>query len=83
MEQHPTGMATQASPLGRLYKTSEVATMLRVAQRTVEDWIRSGQLKGVRYGRLLRVREADLTTFGEVLQGHSTAAVHAGEATPL
>ena len=73
MDHDATTHVTPVSPLGRLYKTSEVATMLRVAQRTVEDWIRSGQLKGVRYGRLLRVREADLATFGEVLQGHSAA----------
>ena len=53
--------------VGTLYKTSEVATMLRVNQRTVQEWIRTGALQAVRYGRLLRIRQADLATFGEVL----------------
>jgi len=52
---------------GPLYTTSEVATMLRVNQRTVQEWIRSGALPAMRYGRLLRIRQADLATFGEAL----------------
>ena len=53
--------------VGTLYKTSEVATMLRVHQRTVQEWMRTGALQAVRYDRLLRIRQADLATFGEVL----------------
>ena len=54
--------------VGTLYKTSEVATMLRVNQRTVQEWIRTGLLPAVRYGgKLLRVRQADLAAFGEAL----------------
>jgi excisionase family DNA binding protein len=53
--------------IGQIYTTEEVAKMLRVSQRTVQDWIRSGLLTAVRYGRLLRVREADLQQFGEVV----------------
>jgi excisionase family DNA binding protein len=60
---------TAANPttVGTLYKTSEVATMLRVNQRTVQEWIRTGALPALRYGRVLRIRQADLTIFGEVL----------------
>ena len=60
---------TPADPsvIGALYTTQEVARLLRVSQRTVQDWIREGALTAVRYGRLLRVRQADLATFGEVL----------------
>jgi excisionase family DNA binding protein len=42
-----------------------------VSQRTVQEWIRSGTLTAVRYGRLLRIRPADLATFGEVLPRRS------------
>jgi excisionase family DNA binding protein len=62
-----TGTADPTT-VGTLYKTSEVATMLRVNQRTVQEWIRTGLLPAVRYGgKLLRVRQADLAAFGEVL----------------
>ena len=75
-------MDTETSPVltadptivGTLYKTSEVATMLRVHQRTVQEWIRTGALQAVRYGKLLRIRQADLATFGEVLPRHSPPA---------
>ena len=71
MTQDETSAAvTAAAPItvGTLYKTSEVATMLRVNQRTVQEWIRTGLLPAVRYGgKLLRVRQADLAAFGEVL----------------
>jgi excisionase family DNA binding protein len=53
-----------------LYTTDEVAKLLRVSQRTVQVWIRSGELTAVRYGRLLRIRQADLAAFGEVLNRH-------------
>ena len=53
--------------VGHLYTTDEVAKLLRVSQRTVQDWIRSGTLTAVRYGRLLRIRQTDLAAFGEVL----------------
>ena len=66
----PHGPA-QAAPL---YTTDEVAKLLRVSQRTVQDWIRSGTHTAVRYGRLLRIRQADLASFGEVLNERTPAA---------
>ena len=63
MEHEPSAVLT-ADPtmVGTLYTTGEVAKMLRVNQRTVQEWIRSGLLTAVRYGRLLRVRQADLAS---------------------
>jgi excisionase family DNA binding protein len=72
MEDHPAAVVTVDPPMGHLYTTDEVAKLLRVSQRTVQVWIRDGQLTAVRYGRLLRVRQADLATFGEVLTKHPT-----------
>jgi excisionase family DNA binding protein len=63
---------------GTLYTTQEVATMLKVAQRTVQFWIRTRRLPAIRYGHLLRVRQADLASFGEVLHDHTTAAADHG-----
>ena len=52
--------------LDRLYTTEEVARILRVSQKTVQMWIRAGTLPAMRYGRLWRIRQADLVAFGEV-----------------
>ena len=67
--------------VGPLYTTHEVATMLRVNQRTVQEWIRTGALTAVRYGRLLRIREADLVTFGQVLPVRTAPGGAAEEAS--
>ena len=75
MEHHPSPGVTAESPVGQLYTTDEVATLLRVSQRTVQVWIRDGMLTAVRYGRLLRVRQADLATFGEVLPRRTPSAL--------
>jgi excisionase family DNA binding protein len=58
--------------IGTLYTTAEVAKALRVNQRTVQEWIRTGALAAVRYGKVLRIREADLAIFGEVLPCRTT-----------
>ena len=69
MDEHPAAVATMESPMGQLYTVEEVARFLRVTQRAVQVWIKRGELTAVRYGRLLRVRQADLVAFGEVLPG--------------
>ena len=67
MDQPVAGSAATESPMGELYTVEEVAGFLRVSPRAVQVWIRDGRLTAVRYGRLLRIRQADLATFGEVL----------------
>jgi excisionase family DNA binding protein len=76
---HPPATVHDAVPptVGALYTTDEVAKLLRVSQRTVQVWIRSGDLTAVRYGRLLRIRQADLAAFGEVLTKPTPPAVGA------
>ena len=71
MEHHSSAVVTVDPSVGHLYTTDEVAKLLRVSQRTVQEWIRSGTLTAVRYGRLLRIRQADLAAFGEVLPGRT------------
>jgi excisionase family DNA binding protein len=80
MDHHPTDVVTTAPPIiGPLYTTGDVAKLLRVSQRTVQVWIRDGSLTAVRYGRLLRIRQADLAAFGEVLERHAPPAGAAQE----
>ena len=68
MQPDEAGVVTADPTLvGTLYTTGEVAKLLRVHPRTIQEWIRRGTLTAVRYGKLLRIRQADLATFGEVL----------------
>ena len=75
MQPDPAAVATADPTLvGTLYTTGEVAKMLRVHPRTVQEWIRTGMLTAVRYGKLLRIRQVDLSTFGEVVNQHPPPA---------
>lgn len=54
----------QKSPIGdRLLRPEEVAEILQVSRRTVVRWLKEGKLKGVRVGKLWRVRREDLEEF--------------------
>jgi excisionase family DNA binding protein len=46
-----------------LLTPEDVAARLHISRLTVGNWLRSGKLKGVKVGRLWRVRESDLETF--------------------
>ena len=84
MEHDSAPIPAAAAPLvGTLYTTEEVGKMLRVSQRTVQDWIRSGTLTAVRYGRLLRIRQADLANFGAVLEKPRTLSMPRSCPLPL
>ena len=62
-----TVVTADPTRVGTLYTTGEVAKLLRVHPRTIQEWIRNGTLTAVRYGKLLRIRQADLQSFGEVV----------------
>jgi excisionase family DNA binding protein len=51
---------------GKHYLSAEdIAERLNVGSATVRKWLREGKLKGVRAGRLWRVKEIDLQAFLE------------------
>jgi excisionase family DNA binding protein len=54
----------EATPIGVLYTTEEVAQLLKVTTRAVQKWVREGKLPAVKYGRVLRIRAEDLQQFG-------------------
>lgn len=51
------------SPLPRFFSVKDIAAQLRVSTKTVRRWIDAGDLSVHRVGRLLRISDADLTTF--------------------
>jgi excisionase family DNA binding protein len=62
-----TAILPEATEIGRVYTTQEVAELLKVTVRTVQDWIKSGKLPAMRYGRVLRIRAEDLARFGQAV----------------
>jgi excisionase family DNA binding protein len=46
-----------------LLTPKQAAVQLLVSEKTVLDWLRRGQLKGVKAGRLWRIRARDLEAF--------------------
>jgi excisionase family DNA binding protein len=50
--------------IGELYTPKEVAQLLKVTLRTVQEWIRTGKLPATQYGRIWRVRADDLLKLG-------------------
>lgn len=46
-----------------LYTVEQIADKLQVDLETVRIWLRAGKLKGIKVGRLWRVRERDLEVF--------------------
>lgn len=51
--------------LERLYSVEEVAEHVGVTPESVRRWLRSGELRGVRFARKVgwRIRESDLRAF--------------------
>lgn len=47
----------------KLLTPEAAAERLAVSAKTIRDWLRAGTLKGVRVGRLWRIRESDLEAF--------------------
>jgi excisionase family DNA binding protein len=46
-----------------LLTPKQAAARLLVSEKTVLDWLRVGKLKGLKAGRLWRIRERDLEAF--------------------
>jgi excisionase family DNA binding protein len=47
----------------KLITPEDAAKLLSVSSRTVKDWLRRGDLNGVKAGTLWRIRESDLERF--------------------
>ena len=63
-KQHTTDTAlAELSAIGPFYTTSEVARMLHMSQRVVQEWVRTGQLRAAHYGTAWRISHVDLEAF--------------------
>jgi excisionase family DNA binding protein len=51
------------SPVGQVYTTAQVATILQVHRRTIERLIAQGQMQAIHVGRRLRVTAQQLQAF--------------------
>jgi excisionase family DNA binding protein len=49
----------------KIYTPEEIAERLKVQERTVYGWLRSGKLRGAKLGRLWRIKESDFEAFLE------------------
>ena len=76
-----TVMTADPTRVGTLYTTGEVAKLLRVHPRTIQEWIKNGTLTAVRYGKLIRIRQTDLQAFGEVVN-QRTQATEVADTSP-
>jgi excisionase family DNA binding protein len=47
----------------RLLTPDEAAKRLRVTSFTIRKWLRSGELQGIKAGRLWRIKESEIETF--------------------
>ncbi len=53
-----------ATTSGEQYLTPEqIASMLQITERTVYRWLDAGQLRGVKLGRLWRIKPTDYEAF--------------------
>ncbi len=56
-----------------LLTKEDVAKRLQISPLTVGNWLRSGKLKGIKVGRLWRIRESDLKAFLNFEVEHESA----------
>ena len=47
----------------RFYSIYEIAELLNVSDGAVRKWLKAGALKGIKLGRIWRIRESDLDRF--------------------
>lgn len=47
----------------RFYSIEDIAKILNVSDGAVRKWLKAGALKGIKLGRIWRIREGDLDRF--------------------
>jgi excisionase family DNA binding protein len=62
-----------------LLTVEQAAAKLQIAPKTLKDWLRAGHIKGVRLGKLWRVKEQDLEAFVNQSADEDRADIAAAE----
>jgi excisionase family DNA binding protein len=73
-------MVHEHTPPEDVYTPKEIATTLKLTEKTVLDYLREGKLPGMKVGKHWRIRRADFDTF---LQEASKARLQITEPAPL
>ncbi|WP_288979595.1 helix-turn-helix domain-containing protein [uncultured Parvimonas sp.] len=47
----------------KFYTAKEIAEILQLKERTIQNWIKDGKIKGVKFGKCWRVSEEDFKEF--------------------
>ena len=55
----------------RFYTIKEVAELLKVSDGGVRKWLKTGKLKGIKLGRIWRIKKSDLEEFINERRGHN------------
>ena len=63
-----------------LLTVEQAAAKLQIAPKTLKDWLRAGRIKGVRLGKLWRLKESDLEAFINQSADEDRADIAAAEA---
>jgi len=61
------GIYEELTSIGELYTPAEVAEYLKIAEKTVKDFLRNGRLKGVKVGKEWRIKASALKDYVEGL----------------
>jgi excisionase family DNA binding protein len=71
--------------MNELLTVEEAAAKLKLARKTLRDWLRTGKLRGVKTGKYWRVREQDVNAFVQehLRREHVPEAPEGAEATPV
>jgi excisionase family DNA binding protein len=62
-----------------LLTVEQAAAKLQIAPKTLKDWLRAGRIKGVRLGKLWRLKETDIEAFVNQSADEDAADIAAAE----
>lgn len=60
--------------IGRFLTPAQIAENLQVTEKTVTRWLQAGDLKGIKIGRLWRIREEDFETFVQLSSSSNSSS---------
>jgi excisionase family DNA binding protein len=75
----PQSSRLERSRMEDLLTVEQAAAKLQIAPKTLKDWLRAGRIKGVRLGKLWRIKERDLEAFVDQGANEDRADITAAE----
>ena len=75
----PQSSRLERTRMEDLLTVEQAAAKLQIAPKTLKDWLQAGRIKGVRLGKLWRIKECDLAAFVDQGANESRADITAAE----